>query len=69
FQQQDFRNCNAYVKLHLDKKIRFMQLKFEVCVSMEVTCERCNNNLLIELWDEFNITVKMVENPEMMNKQ
>ena len=69
FQQQDFRNCKANVRLLLDKKNGFMLLKFEIGGSLEVTCDRCNNNLPLELWDEFNITVKMVEEPELMNDQ
>lgn len=69
FQQQDFRNCRATVKLELDKKSSFMLLKFEIGGTLEVTCDRCNNNLPIELWDEFSITVKMVEDPEQMNEQ
>lgn len=69
FQQQDFRNCRANVRLLLDKKSAFMLLKFEIGGSLEVTCDRCNNNLPFELWDEFNITVKMVEEPELMNDQ
>ena len=69
FQQQDFRNCKAHVKLTLDKKNGFMLLKFELGGAIEVTCDRCNNNLPIDLWDEFNIIVKMVEEPELMNEQ
>jgi uncharacterized metal-binding protein YceD (DUF177 family) len=69
FQQQDFRNCKASVNLFLDKKNGFMLLKFEIGGSLEVTCDRCNSNLPLELWDEFNITVKMVEEPELMNGQ
>lgn len=69
FQQQDFRNCQANVKLSLDKKSSFMLLKFEIGGTLEVTCDRCNNNLPFELWDEFNITVKMVEESELMNQQ
>lgn len=69
FQQQDFRHCNARVKLQLDKKSSFMLLKFEIGGNLEVTCDRCNNELPLELWDEFNITVKMVEEPDLMNDQ
>jgi uncharacterized metal-binding protein YceD (DUF177 family) len=69
FQQQDFRNCKADVKLHLDKKSSFMLLKFEIGGSLEVVCDRCNNYLPLQLWDEFNITVKMVEEPELANEQ
>jgi uncharacterized metal-binding protein YceD (DUF177 family) len=69
FQQQDFFNCKASVKLTLDKKTGFMLLKFEMGGNLEVTCDRCNNNLPLELWDEFRLTVKMVEEPELMNDQ
>ncbi|HTD92356.1 MAG TPA: DUF177 domain-containing protein [Chitinophagaceae bacterium] len=69
FQQQDFRNCKANVKLSLDKKSSFMLLKFEVGGTLEVTCDRCNNDLPFDLWDEFTLTVKIVEEPEVMNDQ
>lgn len=69
FQQQDFWKCSANIKLMLDKKSGFMLLKFEIAGTIEVTCDRCNNNLPLELWDEFNITVKIVDDPEVMNGQ
>jgi uncharacterized metal-binding protein YceD (DUF177 family) len=69
FQQQDFRHCKANVKLHLEKNNGFMMMKFEVGGTLEVICDRCNSNLPLDLWDEFNITVKMVEEPELMNGQ
>ncbi len=69
FQQQDFRNVTAHVKLTLDKNNSFLLLKFEIGGKLDVSCDRCNNNLPMELWDEFNITVKMVEDPQMMNNQ
>ncbi len=69
FQVQDFRSCKANIKLSLDKKSSFILLKFEIGGTLEVTCDRCSNNLPFDLWDEFNITVKMVEEPELMNDQ
>ena len=69
YQQQDFRNCKAKVKLLLDKKSGFLQLKLEVGGTVETICDRCNNNLPLQLWDDFNITVKMVEEPEAANEQ
>ncbi len=69
YQQQDFRNCNAHVKLQLDKKQGFLLLKFEVGGTIEVTCDRCGNDLPIDLWDEFNIVVKLAEDPDLMNNQ
>ena len=69
YQQQDFKNCTANVKLTLDKKSSFMQLRFEIGGQLEVNCDRCSSQLPLELWDEFTITVKMVEEPELMNEQ
>lgn len=69
FQQQDFRHCLAKIKLQLEKQTSFMLLTFEIGGKLEVTCDRCNSDLPLELWDEFTITVKMVEEPELMNEQ
>ncbi len=69
YQRQDFRNCKAHVRLLLDKKSSFMLLKFEVGGRLEVTCDRCNSGLPLDLWDEFNITVKIVEEPGLLNEQ
>ena len=69
FQQQDFHNCNANVKLTLDKQSSFLLLKFEVGGKLDVICDRCNSNLPLELWEEFNIIVKMTDEPEQMNKE
>lgn len=69
FQQQDFRYCDATVKLTLDKRTSFLLLKFEIGGSLEVSCDRCNNDLPLQLWEEFNMTVKMVEEPDLMNDQ
>ena len=70
FQEQDFKNCQAHVKLLLDKSSSsFLILKFEIGGSLEVICDRCNNSLPLQLFEEFVITVKMVEEPEVMNDQ
>lgn len=67
--EQDFKNCAANVKLSLDKKNGFMQLKFDIDGTLETNCDRCGNQLPLQLWDEFNIIVKMVDEPEVMNEQ
>jgi len=63
----DFANCKAHVKLLLDKKVGFMMLKFEIGGTADVLCDRCGNTLTTDIWDEFNMVVKMVENPTEMN--
>src|SRR5436190_4242884 len=65
---RDFTNCTAFVKLQLDKKTGFMLLKFEVGGKSDVECDRCGNILTMDLWDEFNMVVKMVDNPDEMNR-
>lgn len=69
FQPQDFTNCQATVKMKLDKKPGFMLLKFDVDGKVEVNCDRCGNNLPLQLWDEFNLVVKMVDDPAEMNEK
>jgi uncharacterized metal-binding protein YceD (DUF177 family) len=66
---QDFRETEATVKLFLEKNPGFMRLRFEIGGKTEVTCDRCGSELPFQLFDEFNITVKMVEEPGLMNDQ
>ena len=67
-ESRDFTNCHAIVKLQLDKKSGFLLLKFEVGGKSEVECDRCGNQLTMDLGDEFKMVVKMVDNPEEMNQ-
>ena len=67
--EQDFSNCEADIKLSLEKHNSFMLLKFDVGGVADVNCDRCGNKLQLQLWDEFNITVKMSDEPEVMNEQ
>jgi uncharacterized metal-binding protein YceD (DUF177 family) len=67
--KQDFSNCNANVKLELDKKSSFMLLKFDIDGIVDAHCDRCGNPLTLQLWDEFKVMVKLVDNPDEMNEQ
>lgn len=69
YQEQDFKNCDAKVKLSLDKQVGFMLLKFEIGGIIEAGCDRCGNGFPLNLWDEFNIVVKLVDEPDQMNEQ
>jgi uncharacterized metal-binding protein YceD (DUF177 family) len=46
-----------------------MLLKFDVDGTAEVNCDRCGNELKLQLWDEFRMTVKLVDEPDAMNEQ
>lgn len=65
----DFTNCTANIKLLLDKKSSFMLLKFEIGGKADINCDRCGNLLGMDIWDEFNMLIKLVENPDEMNAQ
>ena len=69
FQQQDFKNCQADIKVTLDKENGFILLKFEIGGKLQVICDRCNSNLPLDLWEEFHVVVKLVEEPGPMNEQ
>ena len=68
YQVQEFSNCNSTVKLTLEKNASFMMLKFEVGGSLISICDRCGNDLPVQLWDEFTLVVKLVDNPDKMNE-
>jgi len=67
YDQQDFTNCIANIKLQLEKNTGFMRLHFEIGGSLNLNCDRCGNNLPMQLFEDFNIMVKLVDNPEEMN--
>ncbi|HMO32569.1 MAG TPA: DUF177 domain-containing protein [Lacibacter sp.] len=69
FGSQDFTHCAAKVNLQLEKSSSFMLLKFEIGGTVEVLCDRCGNNLPLELWDEFEMLVKMTDEPDVMNEE
>jgi uncharacterized metal-binding protein YceD (DUF177 family) len=69
YNEQDFKNAQANVKLLLEKNNGFVILRFHVGGKAEVTCDRCSNNLPLQLFDEFTVTVKLTDEPEVMNEQ
>ncbi|HNP55267.1 MAG TPA: DUF177 domain-containing protein [Ferruginibacter sp.] len=66
---KELSQVQANVKLNLDKHNGFLMLQFEIGGQSQVTCDRCGNPLKLDLWDEFKMLVKMVDNPEEMNEQ
>ena len=46
-----------------------MLLRFEITGTVKVFCDRCGNPLPLDLWDEFQVIVKLVEDPEIMNQE
>lgn len=69
FGPQDFNNTKVHIRLQLEKNTGFMILKFEVGGTVDIQCDRCGNRLPLELWDEFEVLVKMTDNAEQMNNE
>lgn len=66
---EDLTNVSANIKLSLEKNAGFMLLKFEIGGKTDVSCDRCGNPLKMDLWDEFKMLVKLVDNADEMNEQ
>ena len=69
FGPQDFENPKVHIRLVLEKNTGFMLLKFEVGGMVDVLCDRCGNTLPLDLWDEFEVLVKMTDKPEEKNDE
>jgi uncharacterized metal-binding protein YceD (DUF177 family) len=69
YQEQDFKNVEANVRLLLEKNSSFMILRFQVGGKAEVICDRCVNELPLQLFEDFTVTIKMTDDPELMNDQ
>jgi uncharacterized metal-binding protein YceD (DUF177 family) len=65
----DLTNTKAAVKLTLEKNNNFMLLKFDVGGHITVDCDRCGNPLPKEIWDEFNLVVKLEDNADDRNAE
>ncbi len=65
----DFESCTAKILLKLDKKSSFMLLLFDVDGWVQTSCDRCGNSLRLQLWEEFKMMIKLVDNPEELNDQ
>ncbi|GAA4308078.1 DUF177 domain-containing protein [Compostibacter hankyongensis] len=62
----DFGVCQLQVNLTLDKQPGFFLLKFEVTGAVEVICDRCGDPFMLDIWDEFPMVVKLVDDPDAL---
>lgn len=68
FEKPDFWNTQIDVKLSIDKKSLAMLLRFDINGTVDVLCDRCNENLRLTLWDEFELLVNMVDDDAVAKK-
>jgi uncharacterized metal-binding protein YceD (DUF177 family) len=65
----DSNKLNATVELELEKNSTFLQLKFRTGGNALVNCDRCGNELNVDIWDEFNMLVKLTDNAGEKNEE
>ncbi len=58
----------ALVKLELDKKPTFLDLKFRNTLKAGAVCDRCGDSMDLELWDDDEMIVKFSSNAEQDNE-
>lgn len=66
YKTPDFSNSKLHIRLLLDKKSGFFLLKFEITGEVLVNCDRCGDPFELPVWDEFNMVVKLVEDPSLL---
>ncbi len=69
FGNHDFESCAAKIQLTLDKKNNFMLLSFDIDGWVQTGCDRCGNPLRLQLWEEYKMMIKLVDNPDELNHQ
>jgi uncharacterized metal-binding protein YceD (DUF177 family) len=56
---EEFSDWHAEVKLKFDRQASFFQLHFDVSGYVTAPCDRCGDDFKLELWDEFDLMVKL----------
>ncbi|MEO6832622.1 MAG: DUF177 domain-containing protein, partial [Chitinophagaceae bacterium] len=56
---EELKNWAAAVHLRFVKHLSFFQLHFDVSGTVIVPCDRCGDEFLLNLWDEFELIVKL----------
>lgn len=56
---EEFSNWDAQVKLIFDKHEGFFMLHFDIGGKVTVPCDRCGDPFQLDLWDEFNLVIKL----------
>ena len=66
---QEFTNADLILKLDFLKNPNLFLLDTQIEGSLLTACDRCCNDLKIEIFNDYKLIVKMVTNPMEMNQQ
>jgi len=56
---EEFNDWHAEVKLKFDRQPSFFQLHFDIAGYVTAPCDRCGDDFKLDLWDEFDLMVKL----------
>lgn len=57
--EREFKDLDAQVNLRFDKKTNFFMCHFDIDGSITVPCDRCGEDFKLQLWDEFDLMIKL----------
>lgn len=55
----EFSDWNVVVKVRFDRQMSFFRLHFDVGGKVTVACDRCGDPFPLQLWDEFDLLIKL----------
>jgi uncharacterized metal-binding protein YceD (DUF177 family) len=61
FAEQEFSNSQLKVNLSLDKKSDTFLIKMDVDGVVTTTCDRCCEDMVLRIWDDYTMVVKLVD--------
>jgi len=56
---ENYKNWGAQVNLRFDKHENFFMLHFDIDGSVVLPCDRCGDDYVLRLWDEFDLIIKL----------
>jgi uncharacterized metal-binding protein YceD (DUF177 family) len=68
FEKPEFNESKLDVKLNFDKKQGAFLLHFGINGTITIACDRCGDEFEMNLWDEFELVVKQIDD-ELVEKQ
>lgn len=66
---QDFSEANIKIRINFIKNTHLFQLAFLLDGSVKSTCDRCCNDIFIDILNDFKLIIKMVSNPQLLNEE
>ncbi len=68
FENPEFTQAKIDIKLTLDKKSGIFLLKFDINGKILIPCDRCGDDFDMNLWDEFELVVKIIDDELVAKK-